>query len=134
MNPLFWGKDRNSSQGGEETVYVKWTSGASGAVPTTLTNYNNVTSVVHGATGVYVITFAFGGPPYSLLAFGPENIMQASYSKAGACKVVQTAVSLTNSTVTILTVDGDGDAVEPASGDIISLAVTFQRYKGNNNA
>jgi len=134
MNPLFWGKDRNSSQGGEEKVYVKWTSGASGAVPTTLTNSTNVTSVVHGATGVYVITFAFGGPPYSLLEFGPENVMQASYTKAGACKVVQTAVSLTNSTLTVLVVDGDGDAVEPASGDIITVNATFQRYKGNNQA
>ncbi len=100
-----------------------WTSGSSGAVPSALTTSAEVASVVHGATGVYVVTLK--GVPYRLNVF-KESIQQASYSKTGACKVRITATDLAAKTITLLVVDGDGDAVEPTTNDIIRLGFEFQ--------
>lgn len=115
--------DIASWQAGLNFMPLQWTSGASGAVPTTLTKSYGVASVVHGATGVYVVTLSEQWAAYLGMI---EEIMQASYSKNGACKVRRTAIDLTAKTITLLVVDGDGDAVEPASGDIISLTFLMQ--------
>lgn len=119
--------DETYHQGGRDIVTLKMTTGASGAVPDTLTRSDGIVSVVYGATGIYTVTFAgtfnsFGGIM--------QTIKQASYSKAGACDVRVTADSGSAGTVTLLTVDGDGDAVASASGDVIIVDFVLYRYAG----
>jgi len=126
MRPGFW-KDISSYTPGRAYVDLEWTSGASGALPSTLTQKSGVRSVAHGSTGVYVVTL--DETPYHLTNF-IESIEQASYSKAGACKVRITAHDFAAKTITLLVVDGDGDAVEPTTDDIIRLTFAFQLYQG----
>lgn len=104
-----------------------FTSGASGAVPTTLTTSAGITSVTKSGTGIYTIVLdqaTYGMPEFT------QSVLQASYTKAGACDIRLTGVSLSTKTITVLTVDGDGDAVDAASGDILRMGFAFQRYKG----
>lgn len=126
MNPGFF-TDITSYQGGRTWVDLTWTSAASGALPALSDSgvSAGVTSNTHGATGVY--TIVFDGQPYNLINFG-QAIQQASYSKTGACEVQLTGFDAPSKTATLLVVDAAGDAVEPASGDVIRLTFTFGRY------
>ena len=118
--------DSGDTQGGVKRVYLKWTSGSSGTVPSTLTVSNTVISVTHGATGVYTVVLAQSF--YQSLNM-EQNIMQASYSKTGACKVIKTAVTPSTGTIVLLVVDGDGDAVDPTTNDVIEVTFILQNYK-----
>ncbi len=122
--------DYSSFESGVVPIYLQWTSGSSGAVPTTLTRKSQVTSVVHGATGVYVVTFDESWGEGELVM--SHSIRQASYSKTGACKVIETANAIATAgtkTITLLVVDGDGDAVEPTTNDVISIKWELQSQK-----
>lgn len=119
--------DRTSHESGVVDTFLQWTSGASGAVPSTLTRSMGVKSVVHGATGVYVVTLK---SPWknSPLEF-TQAIMQASYSASGACFVRVTADASSNSTtptITLLVVNAAGAAVEPTTGDVIRVSFKLQ--------
>jgi len=100
-------------------VYVRWTSGASGAVATLLA-FNEVASVTHTGTGAYTIQFTQAyNQSRNLIA----NVTQASYSSSGACKVrkVADASEAANGTLKIVTLTEAGAAVEPTTGDVIEL-------------
>jgi hypothetical protein len=124
--------DETSTTSGRVTVPVQWTSGASGAVPalSAFAQRYGLTSCTHGATGVY--TLVFDDSYVGLLDFS-ESIIQASYSKNGACKVRITAnnIAATAKSIVLLVVDGDGDAVEPASGDVLVLDFALQYLNAN---
>jgi hypothetical protein len=122
--------DATSYESGRTYIDLAWTSGASGAVPAALSRSMAIKSVAHGATGVYVITFK---EPWKngILEFS-WHIRQASYSKTGACVIQETANAITNATtptVTILVTTAAGDAVEPASGDVIAMTWALQTQK-----
>lgn len=118
--------DETEMNSGHVRLNLKWTSGASGAVPAALTLYAGVTSVTHGATGVYTILLddacvAFEGMDVT--------IIQAADSASGACTARVTADNTTDPdtrTLVIKTVTAAGAAVEPASGDVICLTLHLQ--------
>ncbi len=124
--PGIGGSDMSDSVMGVDRVYLKWTSGSSGAVPSTLTVSTDVVSVTHGATGVY--TVVLGKSFYQSLGL-EQDIQQASYSKTGACKVIKTATTPSAATIVLLVVDGDGDAVDPTTSDVIELCFKLARYR-----
>jgi hypothetical protein len=109
--------DRTANVGYVKDVFVKWTSGASGAVASSL-GFAEVVSITHGATGVFVIQFSQGWNDSRNFT---GNVMQASYSATGACTVRKTAQDSTAGTLTVLVVTAAGAAVEPTTGDVIEL-------------
>lgn len=121
--------DITGNESGRVFIDLAWISGASGAVPAALSRSSGIKSVVHGATGVYVITFS------EVWANGVLNmsshVRQASYSKTGACYVVETAnaISSATPTVTILVTTAAGDAVEPTTSDVIGITFELQAQK-----
>lgn len=125
MNPGFY-VNQTSYQNAPTDIYLVMTMGASGAVPTLGTggvDYG-VTSVVLSSTSTY--TVVFGGAPYGLLLFDPSPVMQATYSKTGACFCVPISFVASTGTLVFETVDAAGDATAASSGDIISIRFTFQ--------
>lgn len=126
--PGGWGNDASDTQGGVDTVRVKFTAGSSGAVPSfPLSMSNKVTSVTKSnTTGQYDIVFA-NKQNQSAGFYG--DILQSSYSKNGACSVRKVAESSSAGTCTVQFEDGDGDPVYLASGDIATLVFDRQRYK-----
>jgi hypothetical protein len=126
--PGGWGKDASDTQGGIDTVRVKFTAGAAGAVPSfPLSMSNKVTSVTKsGTTGQYDIVFA-NKQNQSAGFYG--DILQASYSKNGASFVRKVAEDSSAGTCTVQFEDGDGDPVYLASGDIATLVFARQRYR-----
>lgn len=127
--PGTWGADASDSQGGVDVVRVKFTAGTAGAVPTfPLSMSEYVTSVTKsGTTGQYDIVFQ--NAQYQSAGFHGD-VLQASFSAAGACYAVKVAESSSAGTVTVQFCKGsDGTAVYLASGDIATLVFERQRYK-----
>jgi len=119
--------DRSSTQKTTKDIYLKFTSGASGAVPSTLTLRSGVTSVTRTGTGAYTVVL----DQYFDHSVGfTQSIQQASYAKTGACDCRKITSVGSTATFTLLTVDGDGDAVDMASGDIIELCFTVSNSSG----
>lgn len=126
--PAAHGQDTSDTQGGIVHYRVGWTSGSSGAVPSFPLNMSEgITSVTHGSTGVYTVVLANNF--YQFAGLGVHTIKQASYSKTGACDVVVTGATGSTGTVVLLVVDGDGDAVDPTTNDVIYLDIEVQNYK-----
>jgi hypothetical protein len=121
------GQDTSDTQGGIVHYRVKFTSGATGAVPTfPLSMSNRITSVTYSATGIYTIVL---GSNFYQLANLQGGIMQASYSAAGACRIRPVSAVGSTGTVVITTEDDDGDAVAASDGDVIYLDIEVQNYK-----
>lgn len=114
--------DRSSNVGYTKDLFIKWTSGSSGAVAT-LQPYNEVVSVTRTGTGAFTIQFS---QCYNGARNMYGDIAQASYSNTGACQVVHVADAneATNGTLKVLTVNAAGTATDPTTGDIVHI--TFQ--------
>jgi hypothetical protein len=125
MKPGFW-KQITSYTPGRTYVDLEWTSGSSGAVPTSLTEKSGVKSVTHGSTGAYAVVLE--ETPYHLTNI-IQSIEQASYSKTGACKVELVDTDLDEKLINLLVVDGDGDAVDPTDNDIIRVTFVFRLFQ-----
>lgn len=127
--PGGWGNDASDTQGGIDTVRVKFTATTAGAVPTgsLLPMENGITSIVKSlTTGQYDVIFRRAA--YQSAGFHGD-IIQASYAKTGASFVRKFAEDELAGTCTIQVEDGDGDPVYLASGDKITLVFERQRYK-----
>jgi hypothetical protein len=122
------GNDNSDTQGGIDTVRVKFTATTDGAVPSfPLSMSNGVVSVEKsGTTGQYDIVFV-RAQNQSAGFYG--DILQASFSKSGACDVRKVAEDSEEGTCTVQFEDGDGDPVYLASGDIATLVFARQRYR-----
>jgi len=130
MKPAFF-TDYNNQYSGKSEIPFKVVFGSSGAVGSTpLTR--GITSVVHGATGVYVITL---DKPAVRLFSWEMPIVQASYSKTGACKATVTAEDVAGAgTITILVTTAAGDAVEPTTSDALYGCLNLQWNSANKRA
>jgi hypothetical protein len=111
--------DRTANVGFVKDLFIEWTSGSSGAVASS-PGYNEVVSITRTGTGAYTIQFS---QAYNGARCMSWSITQASYAKTGACDVrhVADANEASNGTLKVLTVDGDGDAVDPTTGDVIRV-------------
>lgn len=128
-SPGAWGADASDTQGGIDTVRVKFTAGTAGAVPTfPLSMSEYVASVSKsGTTGQYDIVFQ--NADYQLGGFH-GFVKQASFAAGGASYPVLIAYSDSAGTATVQFCKGsDGTAVYLASGDIACLVFERQRYK-----
>lgn len=98
---------------------VLGTSGAtSGVVPKFS---DGILSIVLGGTGVYTVTFQDG---YVDCLNVVANVIQASYSASGACKMTWTSdnSATTTPTVVLTAMTAAGAAVTPATGDRLKLS------------
>lgn len=120
MNPGY-ARDITSYTPGRTFIDLAWVSGATGAVPSTFIDRAGVYSVTRTNTGAYDIVLEERPYRFSNLLSG--TVQQASYSKTGACAVRLVGVDLANRKVQILVVDGDGDAVDPTTNDIVRLTL-----------
>ncbi len=128
------GDDIRSFQAGWNNLWLRWTSGATGAVttidPTKRYGYAKigaaVAPVVHGATGVFVLNLETQWNDFLNLDY---NIIQASYSAAGACQIQVTGFNLAAKTVTILVTNAAGAAVDPTTGDKLIIMLSMQAYQ-----
>lgn len=128
-SPGAWGADASDTQGGIDTVRVRFTATTAGAVPSFPLNMSEgVTSCTKddGTTGKYDIVFQ--NAQYQPAGFYGD-IVQASYAKTGASFVRKIAESSANGTVSVQFEDGDGDPVYLESGDVVTLVFERQRYK-----
>lgn len=130
-----WGGDNiRSFQAGWDNMWLRWTSGASGAV-TTIDKTKRygfapinaaVQPVVHGATGVFTLNLADVWNDFLNLDY---NIIQATYSAAGACQIQVTAFNLAAKTVTILVTNAAGAATDPTTNDKIIIVLSLQAFQ-----
>lgn len=125
--PQAWGNDTSDSQGGIVHYRVKYTSGASGAVPTfPLSMSNGITSVAHSGTGVITVVVANN---FFQLANVTGGVQQASYSSSGACRLRVTSNAPTTGTIVLTSETAAGAAVDTADGDIVFIDIEVQNYK-----
>ena len=117
--------DRSAEIGAVKDLFVKFTSGASGAVPAALGILGGITSVTRTGTGAY--TVQFNQSYYQVVQFC-GNVAQATYSSSGACDVrqISDANEAANGTVKFLTVTAAGAAVDMSSGDVLHMTLTVQ--------
>lgn len=122
MKPGFY-SDYNNQYGGKSELPFKVVFGSSGAVASTPLS-RGITSVVHGATGVYTITL---NEKAVRLFSWDLPIKQATYSASGACQAQVTAEDVNGAkTITILTTNAAGAAVEPTTGDALYGCLNLQ--------
>ncbi len=105
-----------------------FTSGASGAVPTTLTRSNGFSTVTRSGTGTYDVVLREVWQA-SIQAVG--TVVQSTWAAAGAAVV--------NITADTIATDGkfsfntckvtDGTAVDMSSGDILRLSLDLQMIR-----
>jgi hypothetical protein len=103
---------------------MRATIGAAGAVNSPLSSQDDPSmSVVHGATGVYAITF-----PPSPNTDGQIDV--TIVSPAGTVKGFWcTAFSASAGTGSITCSNGAGTATDPANGDVIMFQITLSTRK-----
>lgn len=127
-----WGGDNiRSFQAAPNLMWLRWTSGATGAVttidPTKRYGFAkvgaSVAPVVRTGTGLFTLNLE--GQWNDLLDV-EADIQQASDSAAGACGIRRLAFSLSAKTVNIKTVNAAGAATDPTTGDIITVRLEMQ--------
>lgn len=121
--------DQTAFESGKVGIDLEWVSLVSGGVPA-LTAFSHkgmgqIVSVVHGATGVYTITFT--DQWFDLLEF-VGWVIQAAYSAAGACNVRVTAnnTGAAAKTLVLLVTNAAGAAVDPTTNDALYINVKMQ--------
>jgi hypothetical protein len=130
-----WGGDNiRSFQAGWDTMWLRWTSGITGAVatidPTKRYGYAKVGGAVAPAvrTGVGTFTLNLADQWNDFLNLD-YNIIQAAYSAAGACQVQVTGFNLAAKTVSILVTNAAGAAVDPTTGDKVIIGLSMQAFQ-----
>lgn len=118
----------DSSTQAVKKSYFQCTAGTSGAVPSTFDRARDIASVVKG-TNTYVFTLSRG---CTALLGWQINVIQASYSKTGACKgeVFAEDVASANKSITVKFFDGDGDPVDLAAGDVLRCTFDLKLSPG----
>jgi hypothetical protein len=115
-----------SSSDGLNLIEIGWTSGATGALPSSYPSgfiraTPEIKSVTRTGTGAF--TFALGSPWYATMFGLGYTIVQATWSATGArwVDVVEDhSTNVTTPEIKILISNAAG-AVDPASGDVVNL-------------
>lgn len=126
--------DDSANESGCVQLYLQWTSGVTGAV-TTINRQSGfglvspaTASVVRTGVGLFTVQFSQAWA-LKYLSVSPL-IQQTTYSAAGACEVQILTDSLvaTTGVMTIEITNAAGAAVDPTTGDVITLAFTMQTH------
>lgn len=117
--------DRTAAIGAIKDLYVKFVSGANGAVPAALSILGEIISVTRTGTGAYTVQFSQSY--YQAIEFA-GTVTQASFSTSGACFIQQVADAneAANGTVKFQCYTQAGAAVDPTTGDIVKVHFTVQ--------
>lgn len=126
--------DDTANESGQVELYLQWTSGATGAIATInrQSGFGLVSpataSIVRTGVGLFTVQFSQAWAQ-RYLDFS-DNIQQAAYSSAGACTVIILTDNLvaTTGVMTIEITNAAGAAVDPTTGDFISLHWTMQTH------
>jgi hypothetical protein len=127
--------DQSSQASGLVDIPVKFTAGASGAVPalSAFAQHNGVAAVTKpSGTGIYKITLE---DAYLARVGFIRDVKQASYSSSGACHIQITADTTSDPTdpsVTLLVTTAAGAAVNLASGDVVTITLVMQYLDANS--
>jgi acyl-CoA synthetase (AMP-forming)/AMP-acid ligase II len=127
-----WAKsDRTSSDKGLVDIFLQYTSGATGAIPATLTHANFIKSVVRDGAGDITITLQDG---YVGWAEIDGSVVQASFDVTTGWQIVPDVVDVggTIPTIGLLIVGQDGtsgifSAKDTADGDIVSVHICLRK-------
>jgi hypothetical protein len=116
-------QDSADSQYGIQRLYLQFTAGTDGAVPSTFTTATGIASVTK-STNDYIVAF---DSAYLKLLNGSGFVIMATPAATGAWEAKITATSFADSspTVTLSFYDDDGDAVALATGDILRFEFVF---------
>jgi hypothetical protein len=132
--PTWQTQDGADGEPGVLNLYCQYTSGATGAIPTTLTRSQGFQSVARTGTGV--VDFILNAPAFKLLDWSVQ-VIQATPANTGACEstlvdAVATASSATSCKVTVtFRKNSDFTAVDTADGDIVRLRLTLKTVSLN---
>lgn len=118
--------DRSAAIGAIKDLYVKFVSGASGAVPTALAILGEIQTVTRTGTGAYTVQFSQSY--YQAIEFAGSVTQAAGYANTGACTVYQVydTAEATAGTVKFLVTNAAGTAVDPAVNDVVKVHLTVQ--------
>lgn len=124
--------DDTANESGQVELYLQYTSGATGAIPTTLlrsSGFGLGSTAAIARTGVGLFTIQFD-QIWALKYLDFNGVFQqAAYSAAGACEVqILTDTVATNGQMTIEVTNAAGAAVDPANGDIVTYHWTMQSH------
>lgn len=125
-----------SGEPGVLDLYCEYTSGATGAIPATLTRSQGFQAVTRTGTGV--VDFVLNQPWFRLLQW-TVSVAPASYAfttgGSGVCTLVDAVATATSSTsckVTVTFRRGDtGAAADTAINDIVKLRLTLKTVSLN---
>jgi len=112
---------------GVNELYLGWTSGATGALPSSYpSGYNNSTAEIKSVTrtGTGAFTISLGAPWWASMVAFHFHILQASYANTGACSVYVVEDHSTNTTtpeIKILITNAAGTATDPTTNDQVNL-------------
>ncbi len=127
----FRNMDRSGFDKGLVDVFVEYTSGATGAIPATLTHANGVASVSRTSAGLIKVTLQDG---YLGLAGADGSVIQASLSAVTGFLVTPATALQGAATPTvsfnILGQDGTSKlfvAADTAVGDVVRLHLVLRR-------
>jgi hypothetical protein len=129
-------QDGAAGEPGVLDLYCQYTSGATGAIPATLTRSQGFQSVARTGTGV--VDFILNAPAFKLLDYS-IHVDPASYAfTTGGSGVstlvdaVATATSSTSCKVTVTFRRGDtGAAADTANGDLVRLTLRLKTVSLN---
>lgn len=118
-------RDKTEGEAGLLRIHLEYTSGASGAIPTTLKRSNGIASVVRTGAGVVVLTL--NNPAQDFMDF-VAFVEQATPSNTGACHVtVVDSVASSPGTVTItFRKNSDYSVQDTASGDVVYVSFSVK--------
>lgn len=122
--PIF--DDIRAQTSGRVFIDLKMTSGASGAVPSTLTMDNGIVSVTRNSAGNYTVVL---NRSYVGLYGIRGGVKQASYSATAAREVQLITDDVANNTTpsfTFTTVNSAGTATDMSSTDVLYLTAECQ--------
>lgn len=112
---------------GDLRCYAQYTSGATGAIPSTLTRSAGFSSIARTGTGVVVFTLA-GGPPVAILQVTVTAELATPGTTAGG-SVITSVASASAGTITVtFRRQSDWAATDTADTDIVRLSCNVQ-YK-----
>lgn len=122
--------DGASFHPGVVDIFLEFTAGTSGAVPTTLTRAAGIASVVLSGTGLYTVTFQ--DTYWSVLGWN-VNILQSSFDKTHGGTVTVDSDDITTKAIPlqVRSTDGNMTAVALTSGDVLKATFKVARIKGN---
>lgn len=113
----------------EKEYFINWKSGATGAVPTTLTRDRGIVSVTHNGVGKFTIVVKRNGADVTNFVAWVE---QATPALTGACDGVMWSqnVNTAGGGIVVQFINAAGAATDPTTNDVVKVKFAIKHSAG----